>query len=88
MLPAARLAFHHPVPNIEQQMTKRIAIIQGELSETNGISIIDVDTIVARHGADALKLDAVHLKPIGYRLLAEEVVRVLEDVGILNEAAP
>lgn len=67
---------------------RKFNLALAELSENNGISIIDVDTIVARHGADALKLDAVHLKPIGYRLLAEEVVRVLEDVGILNETAP
>ena len=47
---------------------------------------IDVDTIVARHGADALKLDAVHLKPQGYSLLAREVVRVLDDLGVLDTA--
>jgi lysophospholipase L1-like esterase len=56
------------------------------LSEDTGISIIDVDAIVARHGADALKLDAVHLKPQGYLLLAEEVVRVLDDLGVLDTA--
>jgi hypothetical protein len=58
------------------------------LSEDIGISIIDVDAIVARHGADALKLDAVHLKPHGYRLLAEEVVRVLDDLGVLDTLPP
>jgi lysophospholipase L1-like esterase len=57
-----------------------------ELSENSGISIIDVDTIVARHGADALKLDAVHLKPQGYSLVAREVVRVLDDLGVLDTA--
>jgi lysophospholipase L1-like esterase len=56
------------------------------LSEDTGISIIDVDAIVARHGADVLKLDAVHLKPQGYHFLAEEVVRVLDDLGILDTA--
>jgi len=56
------------------------------LSEDTGISIIDVDTIVARHGADALKLDAVHLKPQGYSLVAKEVVRVLDDLGVLDTA--
>jgi hypothetical protein len=58
------------------------------LSEDSGISIIDVDAVVARHGADALKLDAVHLKPQGYHLLAEEVVRVLDDLGVLDMAIP
>ena len=55
------------------------------LSERTGISIIDIDTLVARHGADTMKLDAVHLTPQAYRLVAEEVVRVLEDLGILED---
>lgn len=67
---------------------RRFNLALAELSEESGISIIDVDAIVARHGADALKLDPVHLSPTGYRLLAEEVVRVLDDVGLLQEASP
>lgn len=55
-----------------------------ELSEKTGISIVDIDSLVARQGADALKIDTVHLTPAGYRLVAEEVVRVLEDMGILD----
>lgn len=54
-----------------------------ELSEETGISIIDVDTIIGRAGADRLKLDAMHLSPEGYRLVAEEVVRVLGDLGLM-----
>jgi hypothetical protein len=54
-----------------------------ELSEATGVSIIDVDTIVARHGADALKIDAMHLTPAGYELVAYEVVRVLDDLGLI-----
>jgi len=56
-----------------------------DLSEKTGVSIIDVDSLVARAGADALKLDTVHLTPPGYRLVAEEVVRVLGDLGVLDE---
>jgi lysophospholipase L1-like esterase len=56
-----------------------------ELSEATGVSIIDVDSLVARKGADALKLDAIHLTPPGYQTIAEEVVRVLEDLGVLAE---
>ena len=54
-----------------------------ELSDETGISIIDVDTILARHGADALKVDAMHLTPAGYKLVAHEVVRVLDDLGLM-----
>jgi hypothetical protein len=55
-----------------------------ELSEQTGVSIIDVDSLLARKGADALKLDPLHLTAPGYQLVAEEVVRVLGDLGVLE----
>jgi hypothetical protein len=55
-----------------------------ELSQATGVSIIDVDTLVAQAGADRLKLDAFHLSAEGYRLIAEEVVRVLDDLGLFR----
>ena len=54
-----------------------------KLSEETGISIVDVETVIARAGADKLKLDAMHLTPEGYRLVAQEVVRILGDLGII-----
>jgi len=59
-----------------------------ELSQQTGISIIDVDAMVARGGADRMKIDALHLTAEGCRAVAEEVVRVLEDLGALPEARP
>ena len=56
-----------------------------ELSEQTGVSIIDVDSLLARKGAEALKLDTIHLTAPGYQLVAEEVVRVLGDLGVLDE---
>jgi hypothetical protein len=61
---------------------RRFNLALTDLSEQTGISIIDVDTIIARAGADRLKLDAIHLAPEGYRLVAEEVLRVLDDLGL------
>ena len=58
-----------------------------ELSERIGVSIIDVDAVLARHGADRLKIDALHLNAEGCRLVAEEVVRVLTDLGCLGGEA-
>ncbi|MFI4976876.1 MAG: SGNH/GDSL hydrolase family protein [Caulobacterales bacterium] len=54
-----------------------------ELSRQTGVSIIDVDAVVARAGADRLKYDATHLTGEGCRAVAEEVVRVLADLGCL-----
>ena len=62
---------------------KRFNLALTDLSQETGISIVDVDTIIARAGADRLKVDAMHLTPDGYRLVAEEVVRILGDLGVL-----
>jgi hypothetical protein len=59
-----------------------------ELSRDVGISIVDVDTILARAGAARLKYDAGHLTSEGCRLVADEVVRILEDVGCLPPEVP
>ena len=53
-----------------------------ELSQRTGISVIDVDAVVARAGAERLQLDAFHLNAEGCRRVAEEVVRVLDDLGV------
>ncbi len=66
---------------------RRFNLALADLSERTGISIIDVDEILARAGAGHLKVDAMHLAPEAYRLIAEEVVRVLEDHGVLEESA-
>jgi lysophospholipase L1-like esterase len=65
---------------------RRFNLALADLSETSGISIIDVDEILARAGADRLKVDAMHLEPEAYRLIAEEVVRVMTDLGVLEAA--
>ena len=62
---------------------KRFNLALTDLSRETGISIVDVETIIARAGADRLKVDAMHLTPEGYRLVAEEVVRILGDLGVL-----
>jgi hypothetical protein len=63
---------------------RRFNLGLAELSEETGISVVDVDSIVARAGADKLKIDAMHLTADGYRLVAEEVVRIFIDLGVLS----
>lgn len=52
-----------------------------ELSRATGIAIVDVDSALAREGAARLKRDAVTLTAAGCRVVAAEVVRVLDDLG-------
>jgi hypothetical protein len=62
---------------------RRFNLGLAELSEELGFSIVDVDSVIGRAGADTFKIDAMHLTPDGYRLVAEEVVRVLDDFGLI-----
>jgi hypothetical protein len=68
---------------------RRFDLALAELSARTGISIVDVDAVVARAGADCLKLDAFHLNAEGCRHVAEETVRVLDQEGAFaaHEAA-
>jgi hypothetical protein len=66
---------------------QRFNLRLAELSAELGFSIVDVDRLVASAGAEHLKIDLFHLKAAGWRLLAEEVVRILEERGCLDGAA-
>jgi hypothetical protein len=81
----------HCYEGLDEPLSSRMRkfnVALAELSRRTGISVIDVDAIIARAGADRLKVDAVHLTADGCRLVAEEVVRVLDDLGCLSMAGP
>lgn len=63
---------------------RRFNLALADLSEEVGCSIVDVDSIIGRAGADNYKIDAMHLTPDGYRIVAEEVARVLHDLGVIT----
>jgi hypothetical protein len=87
--PGEQVHAHEGLGDILSTRIRRFNLALIELSQRTGISIVDVDRIIARHGADRLKLDVLHLTAEGCRLIAEEVVRILEDCGCYaQEAAP
>jgi hypothetical protein len=59
-----------------------------ELSMRQDFSIVDIDRLMACAGAERLKVDMVHLKAEGLRLVAEEVVRILEERGCFDATGP
>ena len=61
------------------QRIKAFNLALMDLSAETGVFIVDVDRLAARHGADALKLDAVRLNAKGSRLVAGEVIRILRE---------
>ena len=65
---------------------QRFNLALAQLSARLGVSVVDVDRIVACAGADRLKIDLFHLRAEGWKLLAEEVTRILEERGCLDMA--
>jgi hypothetical protein len=86
--PGEQVHAHDGLDELLSTRMRRLNLGLIELSQQTGISIIDVDAIVARGGADRLKFDALHLTSEGCRAVAEEVVRVLADLGRLPTAGP
>lgn len=57
---------------------KRFNLALVDLSTQCDVAVVDVDRLTARLGADRLKLDSVRLNCAGSRLVAEDVVRILD----------
>jgi hypothetical protein len=64
---------------------RRFNLALAELSARLGFSIVDVEQVCARAGLETVKVGLFHLNAAGWQLLAEEVVRILEDRGCLDE---
>lgn len=54
-----------------------------DLSAKLDLPVVDVDAVVARHGANGLKYDAFHLTPAAHPIIARQFVAVLADLGLL-----
>jgi lysophospholipase L1-like esterase len=87
VVPGEQVHVHEGLDDIVSTRIRRFNLGLIELSQATGVSIIDVDAIVARAGADRLKYDANHLTGEGCRAVAEAVVRVLDDLGVLTAEA-
>lgn len=83
VIPGETLHCHEGMEDSFSTRIRRFNLALIELSQRTGISIVDVDRIVATGGAAALKYDATHLTARGCRAVAEEVLRILEDVGCI-----
>jgi len=63
---------------------RRFNLGLADLSARLGFSIVDVERIAACAGAERVKVDLIHLTAEGWRLVAEEVVRILEERGCFD----
>ncbi len=87
-LPGDTVHCHQGLGEILSTRIRRFNLALADLSAAIGISVVDVDAVVAREGSRRLLIDAFHLVPEGNRLVAAEVVRVLEDLGCFAAANP
>lgn len=85
--PGEQVHVHQGLEDLLSTRIRRFNLGLIGLSQQTGVSIIDVDSIVAAGGATLMKLDTVHLTAAGARAVAEEVVRVLEDLAVLPASA-
>jgi hypothetical protein len=67
---------------------RRFNLALAELSARLGFSVVDVERVAACNGADRLKVDLFHLTAEGWRLVAEEVVRILGERGCFDPGEP
>lgn len=81
IVPWERVHCYQGVGETLAQRIRRFNLALTELSADTGVSIVDVDAVLARAGAEHLKLDAVALTAEGCRVVCEEVVRILDDLG-------
>ena len=72
------------LPELESARFMRFNLALAAVARRTDISIIDVDHVLAGAGATRLKVDALHCTAEGHRLIGQEVVRVLEDVGAFD----
>jgi hypothetical protein len=81
IVPWERIHDHRGLPESLSDRIRRFNLALNDLSRRTGVSIVDVDAVLACTGAERLKVDALHLTAEGCGLVAAEVVRILDDLG-------
>ncbi|HSF87484.1 MAG TPA: hypothetical protein VLG28_17735 [Acidimicrobiia bacterium] len=77
--------YHGISPDPLPLQAHRLAHMLVKVSHEEGISIIDVDRLIAEIGADGNVQAAMSYSPRACGVIAGEIVRVLEDYGFFDE---
>jgi hypothetical protein len=85
VVPGERIHSHRGLERALSTRARAFNLALCEFSQTSDISVVDVDHVVARAGADRLKVDYSHYRKAGCRLIAAEILRVLEEIGTFDE---
>ena len=76
---------HHGRPDTWALRAHKFNLTLMELSVEEGISVIDVERLVAEHGASRHVLQAGRYSPQVNQAICQELLRVLEDIGFFEE---
>lgn len=85
--PADQVHNYHGLEDTLAVRVHRFNLALYQISTEEGISIIDVDRLVAELGADRHVVKGLHYSAEAYRAIGQECFRVLEDIGFF-EARP
>ncbi len=77
--------YHGLAPEPFALRAHRLDLMLVGVSHTNGISVIDVDRLLAEHGAASVVRRPAHYNAEGCSIIADEVVRILEDYGFFDD---
>lgn len=85
-VPGERISSYRGLEDAESLRIREFNMALFELAKRrHDFVVVDVDQAIARAGASRLKLDFLHYHADGYRLIAAEVLRLLEDAGTFDE---
>jgi hypothetical protein len=76
---------HHGRPDTWALRAHKLNLALMELSAQEGISVIDVERLVAEHGASRHVLQAGRYSPQVNHAICQELLRVLEDIGFFED---
>jgi hypothetical protein len=85
VVPGETIHRYHGADDATSQRIRRFNCALVDASSELGFSIVDVDRIIAEHGARHLKFDPMHLNAEGCRLVCEQVVKILDDYDVLPD---
>lgn len=84
VVPGENIHCHVGMEDILSTRIRTFNLALVSLSQRTGVTIIDVDRLVAQHGADRLKFNTTHFTALGCEIVAREVLRTLEDHGLFG----
>jgi hypothetical protein len=85
-MPWERVRCYRGLGETLSERIRRFNLALMSLSRSTGIAIVDVDAILAGAGVTGLKIDPVTLSAEGCRIVTEEVVAILDEIGALRQA--